>query len=447
MDDQSTRLTGIIPCNGKHFTFFADGHQFTIMDHELALHKTEIIDSSGNFIFGKTYDEHDIAIYTGEARIYFRGCHRINTSAYFLSTGNMAGTDLSYFEGIEFFGGTLNNLLGSHLSENVEYINEKDFIVKQGNNELHYSFNTEEGVISVHIGSHSTMQHGISGFCFQNTGVFLRLQFSKPEQLDKAFKHYWKIKELVSFMTYRNNVSFDEVYLLHDNNEYSIPARSAQLFMKDDTISTKKDLFHNICFEDLEENVANLLQILYSSKDKKPSYSFGFLPASDRDVSRVTNEKIKAICTGLECELNFIKGLIPLEEQHLQDLICQVKRVVEDHQKSDERLSDKTYSLIRSSINHWTLSASDRCCHLFHRYKEEMGILMNRFSITIQDEDIQKVIKYRNDITHGSYRIMDMSIAEPACLMPGLVYFCLLSRIGLDKQTIQRLCRDRKILS
>lgn len=65
----------------------------------------------------------------------------------------------------------------------------------------------------------------------------------------------------------------------------------------------------------------------------------------------------------------------------------------------------------------------------------------------ISDKDIQEFVKYRNNITHGSHRMMNRKIATTAFMLQGLVYCCILSRIGIGKAEIYRLCKDKKILS
>ena len=97
------------------------------------------------------------------------------------------------------------------------------------------------------------------------------------------------------------------------------------------------------------------------------------------------------------------------------------------------------------------MSASDRFCELYHYYADEMCALAENTSnpneARISDKDIQEFVKYRNNITHGSHRIMNTQIATTAFMLQGLVYCCILSRIGISKAEIYRLCQNRKILS
>ena len=59
----------------------------------------------------------------------------------------------------------------------------------------------------------------------------------------------------------------------------------------------------------------------------------------------------------------------------------------------------------------------------------------------LKREHIEEFTKFRNDVTHGSYRVLTISIAETAYVMSGLVYCCMLKRIGFDMEQIIEFCR------
>lgn len=208
---------------------------------------------------------------------------------------------------------------------------------------------------------------------------------------------------------------------------------------------TEKHMMENISFQDVREAMPQLLSIIYSAKDRKLSYEIGFLPSSDRDVYLINNNKVRMICPALECELSFIDDICPKEETDLQGLIKNVKHLVKAHRKSPHKLSNKTYDLIFSSISNWSRSASEKFCELYHRYDEEMTNL-NLAEADISDEDINQFVKYRNNITHGSFRVMESSIAKTAYILSGLVYCAFLSRIGVSREKILYLCKNRQLL-
>ena len=151
------------------------------------------------------------------------------------------------------------------------------------------------------------------------------------------------------------------------------------------------------------------------------------------------------ICSSLECELSFINDLYPEEEHNLKKLINATKNAIKAHRKTTERLSDKTYDLIFSSIENWTMSASDKVWGIYQRYKDELN-LVYRTAMSIDEVSIRKLIKYHNKITHGTYQIIDQEIAATAYILQGLVYCCILTRLGIDKNRLKMLCSNKMFL-
>lgn len=160
----------------------------------------------------------------------------------------------------------------------------------------------------------------------------------------------------------------------------------------------------------------------------------------------MTNEKVKNICTALECEFSFIPEVVENEKNETMDnLIKTAEEVVKEFRKGNKELSDDVYSLIFSDIKRWSFPAKEKICALWHKYEQEM-LLLNNSTITVTDEMIKETVKFRNDITHGNHRVLNNRIALTAHYLSGLIYCCILERIGLDREKIKELCKE-KILS
>ena len=50
--------------------------------------------------------------------------------------------------------------------------------------------------------------------------------------------------------------------------------------------------------------------------------------------------------------------------------------------------------------------------------------------------EIEKLVIYRNDITHGRYRVNNLDVACATLCLMALVYCCILTRIGMKKDHI-----------
>jgi len=436
MQNKKEPIVGLVDTVGGPINFYFENYCATFM----SVDKSNI-NLDGEFIFGRTIQGRDMAIYKGKKSITFSGTHQLNTTAYIVSTNSMKLTDKSTFDSIEFRGGTLNKVFFCHALKHVETDSLNRICYDVETDCEHYKFESDRCTYEVIIGSGIKEHLGIDGITISNNEVHFILKFSKPQQLIEVFEHIGKIKVMLAIMTFRKNVGFDEIYI-HSGNEIGI---SSQVFIMESKQFTEKRMMENIGFQDLREVMPQLLFTIYDTKDRKPSYEIGFLPSSDKDVYLIDNNKVRMICSALECELSFIDDICPKEETDLQGLIKNVKHIVKAHRKSPHKLSSKTYDLIFSSVNNWSRSASEKFCELYHRYEEEM-INLNLSEVDISDEDISQFVKYRNNITHGSFRVMDSSIATVAYILSGLIYCAFLSRIGVSREKILCLCKNRQLL-
>lgn len=62
------------------------------------------------------------------------------------------------------------------------------------------------------------------------------------------------------------------------------------------------------------------------------------------------------------------------------------------------------------------------------------------FECEFNYDSVCKLVKFRNGITHGRFKIMDTEIAETAFIVSQLIYCCVLKRIGLDDELIKYIC-------
>lgn len=439
MQNENVPITGIAYSDNKNFNFYIDDHSVTFMCTD----QTEIM-LHGPFVFGHTFGYKNIAIYKGKDDISFQGIKKINTGAYIIASYNGLRTQWDDFNSIEFKGGTLNQLFCCNALIK-ETLNNGTIQLHQNNDSLRYKFQSNGHPCELVIGSGVHEQFGFEGMNISNNEVHLILKFDGPQPLDSAFKYISNITDMLSIMLFRKNVGFDEIYLHHNEKGLS----KMQIFLKKESTFSEKNLMSNITFYDLGKNLPELASIIFNSEDKKPAYEIGFYPCSDKDIHFMSNDKVRLICSALECELSFIDNLCIPEEEHLQELIEDVKQLIKQHKKHKNTLSPKTYDLIFSSLRNWSISASDKITQLFHQYEREISALeeLMQNNVHISDNDILELIKFRNNITHGSYRIIDQKIATTAFLLQGLVYCCLLKRIGMNNNEILYLCQNRKILS
>lgn len=437
-------ITGVIPTETKPVIFSVkpNEYDFCFMTDSVYSFNTDNIPikipARDGFICGKTHENRNIAIYLGNLSFEVFGSGGLNTSAYVQAASNVYDTDIMEYEAICFKGGTLNNVFHingmkfDHLDGNT--------VVKHNDDSINCVVEMNDYNMKLDIHSVTNERRGIRGNSINNSEVILTLEFNKPQPLITLFNHYNRMKDLLSFMTFRENVGFEKIALLKTHPEINHLTHSADVFIRSDLKETNKDYFHNIGFKDLGNSLPNLVKLFYDSEDKKQSLSLGFFPSNDRDRNIMNNTKIRAICSALECELGFVEDIKAEENVLLDELIEVARSTIKDYRHSHPGLSNDTYNLIFSSMKHWSFSLAEKLCALYHKYEQEM-LILNKSDIIITEDAIKDFVKYRNDITHGKHRVLDMHVALTAECMCGLVYCCILERIGVDKEKIIDLCR------
>lgn len=202
-----------------------------------------------------------------------------------------------------------------------------------------------------------------------------------------------------------------------------------------------------VLFDYLGDCISNLHTVISSDAEGKATYLMDFYADSDSDYVVLTDDKVKNICSSIECELDFVKDLKDDENENLKELIKEIKKVIRDHRKSEKKLEDKTYDMIGSSMSHWGMANSRKIYLLYEKNKIFMDILKTRTSISCTEEDVIAFVKYRNDITHGRYRTVDSVIATASYTLMALAYSCFLTRMGMQENELKKLFEEDKIAS
>lgn len=441
-------MTGVIQTGENPVVFSAkkDSYNFSFITDSVytfdGSNQSVVLNTNDGFICGRTHGGHNIAIYTGGSTFEIFGSQNIIAAAYIESNTNLVDTPISSFRAIQFCGGSLNRVFHANAIKS-DYGNGK-INISVNDDSREYIISIEGIDVKLVVRSSISEHYGVHGSAIVNETVELTLEFPTPQPLIKLFDHYNRMIDLLSFMTFRENVSFDSICLMDNHPEYQVLSKTANVYIRQDTERTEKDFFTSITFEDLGEALPALVQLFYNIKDKAPSISLGFLRKNDNDHT-MTNVKIRAICSALECELNYIPDLKAEENKELEELKDTVRETVTSFRKDHSTLSNDTYNAVLSSIGNWSFPLAEKLCALYKKYLREM-LLLNQTRKPITEASIRAFVKYRNDITHGRHRTLDIEVATTAFYLGGLVYCCVLDRVGLERRKIYDLC-SLKILS
>lgn len=391
-----------------------------------------------NFIRTNTMSGDNLLIFKKEAFELNPGLGHYQSDIYVLGKN----IDNRPCVGLRFTGGVLAKLfMPNKLEIDME---NGEYRIKCHDDSIDHDITAKDKEIHLHIESHITEKQGISGKMLDNTVTSLEVTVSGGIGMDEVIPLYNAVMKVCQFLTFRKNIAFDKITLLRNEvyNGLQLVTEYAELHAVNRfKFQADKDWLRCISFENLGEAVVPLFKAIYEEKEKKPYFSLEFLPEDEEDVNWITPDRIKKICTCLECEAALHK-ITAEDNPSFQKLIDDVRQIVDAHAKGENALQPKTYDLIRGSINHWDLAAGDKIKTLFHKY-EEILIQPACFTGSIKsfEDSIDAFIKFRNTTTHGNYMKVTGEHADTAANLMNLIYISRLDRIGMPRNMIKdKIC-------
>lgn len=423
-------LTGFT--EDKQFSIYGDAYSYTFMKNQLIGSQEEKIETDNGFIRGYLHNGGQIAI-ACERDIYANGYCPLNSYGLFLAYG-IYDHKVTDFTDIIFVGGTLKQLFKPECLS-VDF--HEGMLINHRTDAKKYNFTNngeecEASILSVFSWNNSY------GTQIRNDEVQLRIHFSNKKPFRFAVDCYNNVLNCLKFMTNRINVGFDSIYVCSTDGEgTSYDHDQFSVFINEEyDVLTDKDYYRNLTFEDLDDNFGQLLELFFVSTGYQPKYSLGFYPKDDHDLYRINNDRIRSICAALEFEAEEEK--LKDECSELKELIKICKKCVKWYRKTHDSIDKSTYDRIFTGFSHWSFSAREKVQILWSRHRGSMDVLTRQLQ-RYYKLDIGEFIEYRNRITHGAETQATEDVAATALALRGLVYCCVLKRIGVSEERIIEL--------
>lgn len=439
------RITGIIDGDTSPVIFSVDKENYFL---ELLTNRVKgvfdqispiTITPEDGFVYGQTHNRRRIAISCGDAPILVKDKKQICFDSYFITSGEYEEDDLKYFDGISFYGGTINSIFYMESLEiDVPFKNQS--VGKIKNDGRKYNVNLKDESFLVEVYSGISISQGAASRSISNDEAVITLKFQSPQKIDVAYRYYRNMKQLLSFMTYRQDVGFDKVCLRKYNDKYKDSMVFADMYIKSGTSISLKDTQINISINDMGDKFSELMALFMEKEENRLLPSLAFIPKNDMELYYMSPERLKEICSALEYELKFVEDINIEENLVLKDLSSEVKNYILNYKKTHNTLSDGSYNTIISSVSRWSLSLKDKLYALRKKYEEEINIF-NKSEYPIDDSSIKDFVNSRNDSTHNGKNTIQQSVAVTAYCLAGVVYCCILERIGVDRESLIEICK------
>ena len=445
MGRNTANFTGFILQGKEKMFFHTQDKVFYFIAEDAGFFANAIkknLSSPDQFLYGYTSEGYQVALFTGYDERKISANYRLRPGLYLVSRANACQYDMSKFQAVEFVGGTLNNLYEQE-DIRTEYDDDKKCYTK-----IYPESRTEFAVKVRDYDCKLIIKNIPSDSSPSKMDLVIRYEFPKAVPLVEIKLIYNVLSDICKFMTNRKNVGFDDIKLFQLDKETAKWLHFADAFVDYRYNQFTQKIFgRNILFSHLKDCVVNLHTIISSNTEGAATYLFDFYADSDTDYNVFTVDKIKNICSSIECELSFIKDLKDEENANLNGLIKKVKEVIKQHRKSENKLEDKTYDLIGNSMSHWGMANSRKIYLLYEKNKTYMDIFKSKTNLSCTEEDIVSFIKFRNDVTHGRYRTIDSEIVITSYTLMALSYCCFLRRIGMQEKELKKLFEENRVAS
>ncbi len=278
----------------------------------------------------------------------------------------------------------------------------------------------------------------------------LSLGFNNKKDMHKLVDIIYDIKSFIKFITYRNDVSFNEIKLriITESNLYE-NVGTLTLIDNETPIEDKKILEDVIKFDDIKPILPELFKELMND-----NVILNHIPITYKEKNKVDYYRYLAICTSFEAEYRRIYGdnyryktnkkFKSVRDTVVKKLSTYIKELSgdeKDYAKSFESINRKIDTSLQGAL---ILAFNEHLIILKpfikHYFSNIIRIEYNKKNLNKMCEEISKT---RNYFAHANYNISydEMSFL---CLklVEQLIYAMTLKRLGLDNKSIQRIIND-----
>lgn len=283
-----------------------------------------------------------------------------------------------------------------------------------------------------------------------NTNLIFK--FNKTEKnLSIAHDLYYSTYNLLQFLTYRKNISFNRIRLYKKKikNEFeniTIPVGELYINSKINTVSESKYILKNrvINISQIEDSLNNLMQKIASG-----SLFLEHVPLYSKDRFTFTSARFILIASGFEWQFNSMfkdnKELINNKEYKQEIISFLEERVANTSGKAKKFFKAEKRKYEKDSLP----ALSKRVRFALNEFIDVLEVFIKKlYSVNslnqLNFEDISKRIeRQRNKVAHGNISMeRDDEVVRDFILLEWIYYSMVLKQIGVDTLNIKRAIND-----
>lgn len=264
--------------------------------------------------------------------------------------------------------------------------------------------------------------------------------FSQPAGIELAVRAYENVEQFFRFVAYRNNLSFDQVFLFSYSDD-GLRKNDAILAYRRDALPCDNHKRAKDCIITCEVIGEHAGQLIGAINDGE--LGLGHLPDSFSARSRYTPGRLITILADFENELRAAFGSSTIRSDDYiaaRDEVVALIRQANDQNSGKKR---KYYSEIANSVSKFGVGYSEKVRHALKRAEDVMEPFVKNAYPNVPFDDAIKAIgnrmnTVRNDYAHCNVGTrLEPSVARDIMIMEQLLYALRLMSIGVDALSIK----------
>ncbi|MDR1665096.1 MAG: hypothetical protein LBR83_09290 [Clostridiales bacterium] len=349
--------------------------------------------------------------------------------------------DISYFDGLEFYGETVNKIFNPRqgvehpkYAYKVEDINIAFKPHSDYSREYDIEIKEEKIKIKTIIYTYINLNEQKNEDGTVSLGALdsaVRFKFNTQKSLNELYYYWLRFKEFLVFLAGRKNVDFG-VRLLQKHESDSLCYIADGFFSGNSSDVYNGEIRKTIQINMFEDKLPDLFMLF---TDEKTLPYLPFLPKNNKEAKHISYTDVLDICTAFEIEFELSKLKIQSNDV-ANNLYIVLKNAIKEFRKNqveEADQKDKVFDVAFSNIQHINASLADKIYLLYERSLIDLDSVSNN-ELNTNRKSINDFVKLRNNITHSG--IVDWGGCGVFFIfLLKILYINMLMRAGLNKNT------------
>lgn len=452
MKTNNKLLTGTLTFKGVRFIFVLEGTKLTLIPKrkksiDKFLYKKigkgaytfrEPIKLNEKYLIGQCDENLKIVYFISDPYLYSDN----NVLIIYVNSYIEIKGLVKEFNGMTFSGSELEYFYQNRKIRKGDLKREKINLEVSQNHSKSELFYLNKRKVSVSFGNSETIFYGLSNYPLESYSIMC-LKFDDTSNYNFIYKLYFVVRNFMSLMCYRNDISFNKIELsarYDENNDYNV----AEFIMVDDSGNKQLDKKLNRCikYNIVQGHIGEMLQDISDNK-----IYWNHIPDSLEASKTVTAGTfvITTACFEWLFRQLYPNGIVKSDKTLVaeNEVISQIDEILKH--KECKGKTREIYKRLKNSVSFDSLGSEIR--QVFNDYKNIINPFSSQLETLNKGYDSKNIgdrlAKQRNNFAHGNIdKDFDFLALIDLILIKRVVYIMQLKIYNIDDFLIKQAINE-----